>query len=166
LKYHNITFFVSRFYFFFNIISRLTHFCLVLIYIFFFNIASSTKKKVSKVTLSSSQKYEFCLYADKYKLTWTQYINWIEEKWNIRINKSIITWILKGSNKWLAIEIIHSEQKQNKSVTFSELELVLKEFVLKYQHQAILSDELLIKKAKLLVNRLEISKEALKFSFG
>ncbi len=129
-------------------------------------MTSSTKKKVSKVTLSSSQKYELCLYADKHKLTRTQYIDWIGEKWGVRVNESTITWILKGLNKWLAIEIIHPEQKRNKSVTFPELELALKEFVLNYQHQAILSDALLIEKAKLLANRLEIPKEALKFSSG
>ncbi len=127
-------------------------------------MASSTKKKVSKVTLSSFQKYKLYLYANKHKLIWTQYINWIEEKWDVRVNESTITWILKGSNKWLAIEIIYPKQKQNKSVIFPELELALKKFVLNYQYQAILSDALLIKKAKLLANGLEISEETLKFS--
>ncbi len=36
--------------------------------------------------------------------------------------------------------------KLNKSVTFPKLELALKEFVLNYQHQAILSDAILTEK--------------------
>ena len=47
-----------------------------------------------KVTLSNSQKYEFCLYADKNKKTWTEYIDWIKEKWGVRVNESTITQIL------------------------------------------------------------------------
>jgi len=124
---------------------------------------ASTKKKV---TLSNSQKYELCLYADKHKLTRTQYIDWIEKKWGVRVDKSTITWILKNTNKRLATEVIYPEQKWNKSVTFPELELALKEFVLNYQHRAILSDAILIEKAKLLANGLEIPEEALKFSSG
>ncbi|CAG8548017.1 7814_t:CDS:2, partial [Diversispora eburnea] len=39
-------------------------------------------------------------------------------------------------------------------ITFPELELVLKEFVLSYQHRVILSDYILIEKAKLLATGL------------
>ena len=124
---------------------------------------TSTKKKI---TLSSYQKYELCLYADKHKLTRTQYIDWIEEKWGVRVNESTISRILQNSNKRLTTEVIHPEQKRIKSVTFPELELSLKEFVLNYQHQAILSDAILIEKAKLLANGLGIPADALKFSSG
>ena len=51
-------------------------------------------------------------------------------------------------------------------VTFPKLELALKEFILNYQHQTTLSDTILIEKAKLLANGLEIPEEALKFSSG
>ena len=84
----------------------------------------------------------------------------------VRVDKSTIIRILKSSNKRLTTKIIHPEQKQNKLVTFSELELALKEFILNYQHQTILSDAILIEKAKLLANGLEILEEALKFSSG
>ncbi|GES82028.1 CENP-B homolog protein 2-like [Rhizophagus clarus] len=47
-----------------------------------------------------------------------------------------------------------------------ELELALKEFVLRYQHQIILSDAILIEKAKLLASELEILKDTLQFSSG
>ena len=122
-----------------------------------------TKKKV---TLSSSQKYELCLYADKNNKTRAQYIDWIEKKWGVRVNESTITRILQTKNKRLTTELTQPEQKRHKSVTFPELELALKEFVLNYQHLTILSDAILIEKAKLLANGLGISEDALKFSSG
>ena len=75
-------------------------------------------------------------------------------------------WILQGQNKWLTSEVIHLEQKWHKPVTFLELELALKEFVLSYQYQAILSDTILTEKAKLLASGLGISKNTLQFSSG
>ena len=39
----------------------------------------------SKVTLSSSQKYEFCLFARNNKLSRKEYVNWIEQKWGVRV---------------------------------------------------------------------------------
>src|SRR3981189_2273383 len=102
-----------------------------------------TKKKV---TLSSSQKYELCLYADKNNKTRAQYIDWIEKKWGVRVNESTITRILQTKNKRLTTELTQPEQKRHKSITFPELELALKEFVLNYQHLTILSDAILIEK--------------------
>ena len=46
-----------------------------------------------------------------------------------------------------------------------ELELALKEFVLNYQHQTVLSDAILIEKAKLIANGLGVQ-DALQFSSG
>ncbi|GES96196.1 CENP-B homolog protein 2-like [Rhizophagus clarus] len=45
-----------------------------------------------------------------------------------------------------------------------ELELALKEFVLRYQHQTILSDAILIEKAKLLASELGVPEDTLQFS--
>ena len=64
------------------------------------------------------------------------------------------------------MDLTYPEKKHHKSVTSPKLELALKEFVLNYQHWTILSDILLIKKAKLLANKLKISEDTLKFSFG
>ena len=47
-----------------------------------------------KTTLTDIQKYNFCLYAYDNNLTYSQYIDWIEQKWGVRVNKSIIIWIL------------------------------------------------------------------------
>jgi hypothetical protein len=49
---------------------------------------------------------------------------------------------------------------------YLKLKLALKEFVLRYQHQTILSDAILIEKAKLLASELEVPEGILQFSSG
>ena len=112
-----------------------------------------TKKKI---TLSDFQKYELCLYARENKKSRAQYIDWIEQKWGVRVDKSTITRILQIKDKRFATEVTNPKAKRHKPVVFPELELALKEFVLLYQSRTILSDALLIEKAKLLADELEV----------
>ncbi|CAB5357498.1 unnamed protein product [Rhizophagus irregularis] len=120
----------------------------------------------NRVTLTDLQKYEFCLYAYDNKKTRTQYVNWIEEKWRVRVDESTITRILKSKNKRLSTEIANPEAKRHKSVLVPELELALKEFVLNYQHKTILSDGVLTEKAKQLADELNVPQGTLQFSSG
>lgn len=120
----------------------------------------------SKVTLNNSQKYEFCLYARDNKLTRKEYVNWIEQKWGFKVNESTITRILQKSDEILRTEIYNPEAKRHKPVTVPELELALKEFILVYQSKTILSDAVIIEKAKQLADRLEIPSGTLSFSPG
>ena len=62
------------------------------------------------------------------------------------------------------MEIINPEVKHHRSVAFPELKAALKEFFLCYQNKTILSDAVLIKKAKLLVEQLEIPQGTLQVS--
>ena len=119
-----------------------------------------------KVTLTDGQKYEFCLYARDNKKTRKEYVEWIKQKWGVTVDESTITQILKSKEKRLAAEVVNHEAKRHRSVTIPELELALKEFVLVYQEQTILSDALLIEKAKLLAKDLGIPEGTLQFSSG
>ncbi|CAB5355892.1 unnamed protein product [Rhizophagus irregularis] len=94
------------------------------------------------------------------------YVDWIEEKWSVRVNESTITRILQTSDKRLNSETISPNTKRHKPVTYPEVELALKEFVLNYQHQTVLSDAILIEKAKMIANGLGIPQDALQFSSG
>jgi len=118
-----------------------------------------------KTTLTDIQKYNFCLYARDNNLTCAQYIDWIEQKWGVRVDKSTITRILQTKDKRLATEVTNPKAKRHKPVVFPELELALKEFVLLYQSRTILSDALLIEKAKLLADELEIPQGIFQVSF-
>ena len=42
----------------------------------------------TKITLSDAQKYELCLYARDNEKTRTEYVNWFENKWGVRVNES------------------------------------------------------------------------------
>lgn len=112
-----------------------------------------TKKKV---TLTELQKRDFCLYARDNKLARSQYVNWIEQQWGVRVDESTITRILQSKEKRLASEVTNPEAKRHRSVIVPELELAFKEFILCYQHKTILSDAILIEKAKLLADELGV----------
>ncbi|CAB5302280.1 unnamed protein product [Rhizophagus irregularis] len=116
------------------------------------------------ISLSDIQKYELCLYARDNKKTRTQYVDWVEQKWGVRVNESTITRTLQSKEKRLTTELANPEAKRHKPVAVLELELALKEFVLCYQHKTILSDAILIEKAKLLANKLEVPQGTLQFS--
>jgi hypothetical protein len=120
----------------------------------------------SKITLSDTQKYEFCLFAANNKLTRKEYLGWIEQKWGVTVHESTITRIIQKSKEILSTEISNPEAKRHKSVIVPKLELALKEFVLVYQHKAILSDAILVEKAKQIATGLGIPEGTLKFSTG
>jgi hypothetical protein len=120
----------------------------------------------NKIALSDSQKRELCLYARSHKMTRKEYVNWIEQQWAVRVDESTVTRILQKSEDILNTEIIRPNAKRHKPVTVPELELALKEFILTYQDKAILSEAILIEKAKQLAVGLEVPDETLKFSAG
>ena len=121
---------------------------------------------LKRIILTEIQKREFCVYARDNKRTWAQYVDWIEEKWSVRVNESTITRILQTAEERLNSETISPDTKRHKSVTYPELELALRKFVLNYQHQTVLSDAIIIEKAKMIAEGLEISQNALQFSPG
>ena len=95
------------------------------------------------ITLTDIQKYELCLHARDNKKTWTQYVDWVEQKWGVRVNESTIMRILQSTDKWLTEKVTKPEAKCYKAVNVPELKLALKEFVLYYQNKMILSDAIL-----------------------
>ena len=121
---------------------------------------------LKRTTLSEIQKRELCIYARDNKRTRAQYVNWIEEKWSVRVNESTITRILQTAEERLGSETINPNSKHHKSVTYPELELALKEFVLNYQYRTVLSNAILIEKAKMIADGLDIPRDALQFSSG
>lgn len=119
----------------------------------------------TKIYLTDAQKHEFVLYAQNNKGTRGQYADWIEERWGLRVDKSTITRILQTMDERLSTDVITPNAKRHRSVTVPELEIALKEFVLNYQHQTILTDAMLVEKAKLLANGLGVQ-DALQLSSG
>ena len=56
----------------------------------------------SKVTLNNSQKYEFCLYARDNKLARKEYVNWIEQKWGLKVMKYLTRKFLIQKQKYIS----------------------------------------------------------------
>jgi len=90
---------------------------------------------LKRTTLTDSQKRSLCNYACTNKKTRTEYVNWVEEQWGLRVNESTISRILKTGEKRLIAEPVSSDAKRHKCVLYPALELSLKEFVLNYQHR-------------------------------
>ena len=120
----------------------------------------------SKTTLSDSQKYEFCLFANTNKMTRKEYVDWIEQKWGDKVNESTITRILQKKEEILNTEVTNPDIKRHKNLTVPQLELALKEFILIHQNKAILSEAILIEKAKQIANGLGVEEGTLKYSAG
>ncbi|GBB97827.1 hypothetical protein RclHR1_03080016 [Rhizophagus clarus] len=91
--------------------------------------------------------------------------NWIPQNCTNPQTK-IFPDVLQTKNKRLSTEVTNPEQKRYRSVMCLKLELALKEFMLRYQHQTILSDAILIEKAKLLASELGVPEDTLQFSSG
>ena len=54
----------------------------------------------SKITLTDAQKYELCVYARDHKLkSRSEYVNWIEQKWGVRVDESTISRILQKKRR-------------------------------------------------------------------
>jgi len=117
-------------------------------------------------TLTDAQKRALCVYARNNKKTRRQYVDWIEEQWGFRVDESTISRILKTLEKRLSTEVLNTEAKRHRSVAVPELELALKEYVLNYQHRTVLSDAMLIEKAKLFADGFGIPQDTLRFSHG
>ncbi|CAG8820641.1 14489_t:CDS:1, partial [Cetraspora pellucida] len=119
-----------------------------------------------RTTLTDAQRHELCVYARDNKKTQSQYVDWIKNKWDLKIDESTVSHILKTSEKRLEDRIVNSNIKRHRTVTYPELDLALKEFVLIYQHRTVLSDAILIGKAKALADGMGIPQGALNFSPG
>jgi hypothetical protein len=85
----------------------------ILIFTFYTSLVNTFKMALkNKITLSDSQKYEFCSFAGDKKLTRKQYVDWIEQKWGVRVNESTITRIfLKKKKKYLILNLLIQVQK-------------------------------------------------------
>nr|CAG8599128.1 6798_t:CDS:2 [Entrophospora candida] len=72
----------------------------------------------------------------------------------------------EGHTEILNTEVTNPDAKRHKNVTVPELELALKEFILIYQNRYILSEAILIEKAKQIASGLGVPEGTLTFSPG
>ena len=70
----------------------------------------------TKITLTDAQKYEFCLYAHHTPGTRIEYVNWIENKWNVRVSESTVSRILQKKEERLSTEVNAPKAKRHRSI--------------------------------------------------
>ena len=70
----------------------------------------------TKITLTDAQKYEFCLYAHHNPGTRIEYVNWIENKWNVRVSESIVSQIFRKQEERLSTEVNAPKAKRHRSI--------------------------------------------------
>ena len=62
-------------------------------------------------------------------MTRKEYVDWIEQKWGIKVVETTITRILQKKEEILNTEVTNPDTKRHKNLTVPELELALKEFI-------------------------------------
>ncbi|CAG8731540.1 22072_t:CDS:2 [Cetraspora pellucida] len=121
----------------------------------------SSSKCKDKTTLTNKQRQDIITYKSKYpNISNVELVDWIKKKFKLDVHSSTIGCLIKNK------EDIESNPaaKRQRTVQHPELENTLLEWVLQNQERVILSDAILIEKAKTFAQMLEIPD--LKFSQG
>jgi len=124
-----------------------------------------------KTTLNDSQRYEISLYIEDevkkgVKMTNAAIVSYIQQRYQVTVSESTASRINASRQKRIETQLVNPDAKRHKPVIFPIFEQALKEFVLNYQHRTILTDTMLIEKAKLIATGLGIPADALRFSPG
>ena len=114
---------------------------------------SNKKVKTSRTTLNFSQKLEIKKYKAENNSKRQEDIRcWAQHKFKKTIGKSTISTILRAELS----ETLNCERKRKTRVKFPLLEEKLILFIKKYEHEGILSDDLIREKALKLRNELNL----------
>ena len=79
-----------------------------------------------KITLTDTQKYELCLYANSNKKNRVHYVNWVEQKWGVVVDKTTITRILKTKEKRLLPKLFIQNKNGTNLLPIQNLSLHLR----------------------------------------
>ncbi|KAF9153910.1 hypothetical protein BG015_002336 [Linnemannia schmuckeri] len=133
------------------------------------------KGPTKRATLTESQKYEVCAYMhDQFTthathLTNKAVVQYIESRYGLKVNESTVSRLRAQSSTRLAQGVTNPALKRHRAVMFPQLEARLAEFVKRFGQQQqghLLTDPVIMAKAKELGRELGIEQEALRFSDG
>lgn len=124
---------------------------------------SSTNPKETKTTLTNEQRKAIIAYKDKNpNISQADIVNWIKQTMGLDVHQSTIIRLLK--NKDAIGE--NPLAKRQRTVQHPDLEDTLYEWILQSQDHIILSDDVIIEKAKNLAKLFHISENDFKFLHG
>jgi hypothetical protein len=132
---------------------------------------STARPPIKRNTLSSAQKLEVWLHIEAevkrgVKLTNRAIVEYILREYGLTVSESTASRINKAKQETIVVDSVIPNAKRHKPVQYPTFELALKEFVLGFQHKTILSDALLVEKAKQLADNLGVPAGSLQFSHG
>ncbi|CAG8707726.1 20099_t:CDS:2 [Dentiscutata erythropus] len=113
----------------------------------------SSSKRKDKTTLTNKQRQDIITYKSKYpNISNVELVDWVKKEFKLDVHPSTIGRLIKNK------EDIGSNPaaKRQRTVQHPELENTLLEWVLQNQERVILSDAILIEKAKTFAQMLEI----------
>lgn len=121
----------------------------------------SSSKRKDKTTLTNKQRQDIVTYKSKHpSITNVELVDWVKKEFKLDVHPSTIGRLIKNKD-----DIRNNPTtKRQRTVQHPELENALLEWVLQNQERVILSDAILIEKAKTFAQMLEIPD--LKFSQG
>jgi hypothetical protein len=91
-------------------------------------------------------------------------VDWVSKKFDLKIDRSTVSKIIKNSESIL--ESTKFCARRSKVVKFPKLEEMLREWFLRTENITIISDVMIVEKAKEIVKSLNTSEGSLNFSNG
>lgn len=124
---------------------------------------SSKGLKITRTTLNNEQKMAVVKFKDQNPHTSNNdLVDWVKENFDLVVHPSTISRIIKGKDDIGE----NPSTKRQRALQCPEIEDALLEWVLRSQDRIILTDAILIEKAKNFAQMLHVSESGLKFSHG
>src|SRR5262249_27347461 len=92
-------------------------------------------------------------------------VTYIQHQYGLTVSTSTASRINSTRHEKINKDVVNPAAKRHRSTSHPAFELALREFVVNYQHRTVLTDDLLVEKAKLLAEGLGIP-NTLQFSHG
>ncbi|CAG8709973.1 32718_t:CDS:1, partial [Gigaspora margarita] len=124
---------------------------------------SSKKSKETKTTLTNEQRKAIIKHKEKNpQISQINLVDWVKQTMDFKVHQSTISRLIKNKDE---IEENLSTKRQ-KTVQYPALENILYKWILQYQERIILSNKIIVEKAKTFARLLDIPKGDFKFSSG
>ncbi|CAG8507673.1 10705_t:CDS:2 [Scutellospora calospora] len=123
----------------------------------------SSSKRKEKTTLSNQQRKKIIEFKEKHpSISNVDLVDWVKKNMGLEVHPSTIRRLIKNKDN-IGDNL---SAKRQKTVQYPDLENSLLEWILQNQDHIILSDAILIEKAKSFAKLLKIPNNSLKFSHG
>jgi Tc5 transposase DNA-binding domain/Fission yeast centromere protein N-terminal domain len=119
--------------------------------------------KITKTTLNNEQRIAIITFKDQNpNISNIDLVEWVKKKFNLDVHQSTISRLIKHRENING----NPSAKRQRAVQYPDIENALQEWILRSQSKIILTDAILMEKAKNFAQILHISDIDFKFSHG